>query len=210
MTTKPITTITLSDFLGFTTSTGTGKITRVREIIERGDYHPSHDFWKPLREGIIEFHATGGTDKKGLDNILSKVNSKKHDLYKDAIRAYKRFVGKTAYSLIEAPSGLWIAGELAVRVNPEMILTDGKSKHLLKLYFKRDSLSKSRAALTLELVNTELGGIIDKSTQIGLVDVPRSKLLDYIPTPELRPLLVGEASTFCSIYKELTKKGPRS
>jgi hypothetical protein len=39
--------------------TGTPMLTLVKRIKQRGDYHPAFEFWKQLREGIQEYHASG-------------------------------------------------------------------------------------------------------------------------------------------------------
>jgi hypothetical protein len=77
--------ISLTDFVDFVVRSGPAKVTKVREIRERGPYAPALDFWKPLREGIVSFHAAGSTDKRELDRILRGITDPKknvihHDL----------------------------------------------------------------------------------------------------------------------------------
>lgn len=51
--------ISLTDFVDFVCKSGTAKLTKVRQIKERDDYSPKTDFYKALREGVIENHETG-------------------------------------------------------------------------------------------------------------------------------------------------------
>jgi hypothetical protein len=49
------------------------------------------DFYKPLREGIIEIHKTDG-NKTALDALIfGLTNSKKKKNYPEAIAGYKKF-----------------------------------------------------------------------------------------------------------------------
>lgn len=64
--------ISLTDFVDFVALTGGRKLSKVREIKERGAYHPKTDYYKGIREAIIALHSTSG----GIESIeKEKVNS---------------------------------------------------------------------------------------------------------------------------------------
>ena len=42
--------ISLTDFVDFVIKAGSPKLTKVRELVNRGGYSPAFDFWKTLRE----------------------------------------------------------------------------------------------------------------------------------------------------------------
>jgi len=48
--------ISLTDFIDYVSKVGTSKFTVVNKIHSREEYHPVFDFWKALREGIIDLH----------------------------------------------------------------------------------------------------------------------------------------------------------
>ena len=48
--------ITLTDFVDIVSASGTHKTTKVREKLSRDDYHPAKDYYKKVREKIIDIH----------------------------------------------------------------------------------------------------------------------------------------------------------
>lgn len=83
--------ISLTDFVDFVCKAGSSKLTKVKQIKKREDYSPAQDFYKPLREGIIEVHKNDG-EKKDLKRIIDSItDSKKIRNYTEAIEGYKRF-----------------------------------------------------------------------------------------------------------------------
>ena len=86
--------ISLTDFIDYVSKVGPTKYTKVVEIHKRDEYHPAFDFWKPLREGIIELHKKG-LDKSELDKILEDLtDKKKQNRYPELIHQYKAFLGR--------------------------------------------------------------------------------------------------------------------
>ena len=113
--------ISLTDFVDFTIKSGPAKVTKVREVKGRDPYEPAVDFWRPLREGIVEMHRAGRVTKEGLDAIIdAQSHALKLRLYPAASDGYLRFLGKKPPTWFEPPRGLWTSGPLAVRVNPEV------------------------------------------------------------------------------------------
>jgi hypothetical protein len=109
--------IYLTDFVDFVIRAGTPKLTKVREIKTRPDYSPAVDFWKPLREALVEFHKNG----KPFDDLTGTIaDPNKLRRYPDAIRAYRKFSRNKQIEWFEPPSGVWNAPDLRVRVNPEL------------------------------------------------------------------------------------------
>lgn len=46
--------ISLTDFVDFVCKSGSAKLTQVKKVKYRDDYSPATDFYKALREGIIQ------------------------------------------------------------------------------------------------------------------------------------------------------------
>lgn len=137
--------ISLTDFVDFVSKSGSPKLTKVREVKTRDDYHPAFDFWKPLREGLISFHKAGAANKKDLDKIVTGLTDKKKvDRYRDGVKGYKKFLGNKKTKWSKPRSAVWGSGTLAVRVNPELGLTINGTPHIIKLHFKAEALSKLR------------------------------------------------------------------
>ncbi|MGA2235489.1 MAG: hypothetical protein ABSG23_08450 [Terriglobales bacterium] len=100
--------ISLTDFVDFAITTPPSQLTKVRQLCSRGFYDPRFDFWKPLREGMQEFHAKN----KRLDDVLVGLkDAKKMTRYPSAVKAYTKFVSKqTGMSWFKPPSALWSYG----------------------------------------------------------------------------------------------------
>lgn len=126
--------ISLTDFVDFVVKAGTPKLTKVRQLKERGDYDPAGDFWKPLREAVVDFHRAGGQDKHRLDSVLvGLTDPKKRNRYPDAISGYKKFLGRKTFEWFNPPKTLWSAGGLDVRINPELGLIISGERHVILL-----------------------------------------------------------------------------
>ena len=84
--------ISLTDFIDFVSKSGGSKMTKVKQIKKRDAYQPFADFYKGLREGIIETHEKG-LPKKELNKIIDELTDpKKISNYKEAIEGYKKFL----------------------------------------------------------------------------------------------------------------------
>lgn len=64
--------VSLTDFIDFVNKSGNSKMTKVKQVKYRNTYHPASDFYKALREEIIETHKING-DKKSLDKLMQKL-----------------------------------------------------------------------------------------------------------------------------------------
>lgn len=112
--------ISLTDFIDFVSKVGTTKFTKVKEVKNREPYHPAFDFWKPLREKIIEIHENG-KNKNLLDEVLKDLTDKnKIGLYPHLIAQYKSFLGRKKTEWISPPFVDWKTGDLRIKINPEI------------------------------------------------------------------------------------------
>lgn len=98
------------------------------------------------------------------------------------------------------PRDEWAAGGLAVNVNPELGLKIKGVRHVIKLYFKVDRLTKLRIDIATQLMDLVLGDP-KKPTVFGVLDVRNAKLFSSNGViPGMIALLHGEASSFGQIY----------
>lgn len=196
--------ISLTDFIEFVIRSGTPKLTLVKQIKNRPSYHPNLDYWKILRDSLEEFHKEN-KEKKELDKILQLITNKtKEDNYAELINTYKVFLGRKQIKWFEPPYKTWKNNDLLIRLNPELGLSIKGHKYVVKLYFKSESISKSRIDLILTLLKNELkskGSDFD----VALLDIRSKKLYtdDKIDASLLMPLLIGEANSFETIWKKI-------
>jgi hypothetical protein len=197
--------ISLTDFVDFTISVGTPKQTKVAQVKSRGDYHPGKDFWKPLREGIADFHQRNIADKKQLDKIATGLaDAKKVGRCVDCLSGYKKFLGRREVRWFDPGYANWSQSGITVRINPEVGLRLDGIPHVLKLYFKADPLSKRRVDVVSLLLYETLRANSPKDSLYGVVDVPRGKLFAVdVPNRSMLPLLMGEAASFRVIWDSL-------
>lgn len=194
--------ISLTDFVDFVCKSGSAKLTKVKQIKGRDDYSPATDFYKGLREGIIQNHKDGGT-KKGLTEILHSISDpKKIKNYNIAIDGYKKFWGRKNIAFFSVPMRHWKTGDLDVRINPELGLEFDDKFYAVKLYLKSDKLGKDKIDQILMLMEVQLRKHLDKDIKMAVLDVKNAKM--FVKNDDdisLLPLLDGEAKSFEAIWK---------
>jgi hypothetical protein len=193
--------ISLTDLVGFVCKSGSAKLTKVKEIKKRDVYSPATDFYKGLREGIINIHSNNQT-KNELKNILSTVtDSKKIKNYSEALDGYRKFWGRQSFVWFTPPYKHWIIGEMDVRINPELGLQNKDKFYVVKLYLKSEKLSKDKVSQILTLMEKELRKAVEPEIKFAVLDVKNGKI--FIKTDDdisLIPLLEGEARSFETIW----------
>ena len=204
--------VSLTDFVDFVSKSGRPKLTQVQNVKWRPKYHPQTDFWRPLREAIIDFHKTNQSQKSVLDKALSGITHKpKLTAYPVALAGYKKFLGKKAIQALPEVRSSWSQGNLNVIVNPELSLSIQGTAHVVKLYFKAEPLSMKNAELILLMMADSLGGKVAPGTVMSLLDVQRGKLFSTTGVDVvLKPLLQGEAASFETMWNQLPLQRPRS
>ncbi|HEY6333009.1 MAG TPA: hypothetical protein VI756_27040 [Blastocatellia bacterium] len=177
----------------------------MKYIKSRGEYHRMYDFWKPLRERIVECHRSHDHDRGFMDGVLTGLtDAKKKTADPELVKMYKRFIGNKHFTYSTAPKVEWHHGRLRVRINPEMILTIGDQRVIIKLYFKAEPLSGPRVSLIHVLMASTLENKLPAGTDYGLLEVRRNKLYTTAePNFDLLPSLAGEAENFITIWNAL-------
>ncbi len=111
--------ISLTTFVDFVIASGTPRITAVRKAkdLYDQDYNPAFDYWKNLRETIINLHKNG-RPKSVLDDLLAEVSPRKEFNYRRCVESYKRWLGRKSIEWIGCSQVTWDFDTLAVKVNP--------------------------------------------------------------------------------------------
>lgn len=195
-------TISITDFIGFVNKSGGSKMTKVKQLKNRENYHPSKDFYKILREEIVNLHQLN-KDVKTLDELLGKLtDTKKKNNYPAVIAGYKKFLGKKKATWFEPPFKHWIIGDLDIKINPELGILLGKNSYVIKLYLSSDRITKDKVTQILSLLEHELRDQVEGVTLFGILDVKTGKLFENTNKDvSYLPLLEGEAKSFETIWK---------
>lgn len=197
-------TISLTDFVDFAIKSGSPKLTKVRQLKSRPPYKPAHDFWRPLREEIVELHRLGRS-KGDLDTFLSRLtDQKKRGNYARCVKGYKKFLGRRQVQWFDPPSSDWRPEGLRIKINPEIGLQIAGDPHVIKLYFKKEKLSKNRVEIIRLLMDRKLTNLAPDDTRFAVLDIPRGKLFAAEAIDgSLAPLLNGEAAALKRMWDQV-------
>jgi hypothetical protein len=196
--------ISLTDFVDFVSKTGGAKLTKVRQIKTRDEYQPYSDFYKTLREGIIDIHKRGAS-KKELNNLLDGLtDEKKIKNYPDAISGYKKFWGNKNFKWFTPFHKHWKVGDVDININPELGLEYNDKFMVIKLYMKAEKLTKDRVSQILSLLEKQLRPQAEDEILFCVLDVKNAKLFcNESKDISFIPLLEGEVRSFETIWKSI-------
>lgn len=203
--------ISLIDFADYVMRVGPSQLTKVRELCFREDYHPSHDFWKGLREAIQKFHITGSKDISIIDNaLLSIKDRKKINCYPVAAKGYKRFLGRKTVGWFVPNRDTWRFKELQVRVNPDLGLVIDGTRYLVKLHFKAGPIDAHKLKLVFALMRTCLSPEESQNTKMAVIEVAKGKM--YIEgkfDPTISVVLEAQAISFIHLWNAVETEKPK-
>lgn len=153
----------------------------------------------------MDFHSQGITDKKYFDRVLETVNEENRKaVYPALIANYKSFLGRKHIESIPVKKATWQYSKLSVKANPELFLTINDERHLIKLYFKADALSKNRIAIIQLLLQMAFDDKVQQPVKYCVLDIRRNKIYPTAsPDASLLPLLQGEAASFIAMWESL-------
>jgi len=193
--------ISLSYFVDFVLTSGTGKLTSVKQLKQGRDERFS-DFYRPVREAIVDMH-TKGLDTIVLDDLLSSlVDPRERRIFPKVVNGYRKFLRQGKMTWFEPPMRDYPLGPLSVRVNPEIgLLIDGRP-HAIKLYFRGDPLSPQRILVVNQLLANALSTTWP-GTVFSVLDVRRARLYPYRPKSEVGLLLKAEAASLSTLYSAI-------
>lgn len=190
--------VPFSTFMDFLMQSGLSKVTVVQEF-KAGPYHPAFDFYRAIREGLIDFHEAGKPKKALASLAMGLADPKKAPHYLAIVKGHKKFLGKQTLQWVAPPRANWPAGSIEIAVNPELGLEIGGNPHLIKLYFKAEKLPKKNVPIITRLMELALGPKA-AGAKLAVLDVRRGHLHVHPGTqPGLDALLQAEAATFASI-----------
>ncbi len=197
--------VSLTTFVDFINKAGSPKMTVVRKWLDDDEYDPRKDYWKRLRDGIVNVHSRGQS-LDSLDRIASQVPQEKQANYKVRADAYKRWANKKDLAWFNPPSGNWRRPGVVVSVNPELGLEIDGDRCIIKLYFKEDKLPANRAALILQMMCETFSRATSAGTQVCVLDVRKGKLhRTSRQRDDYTTQLIGEAAYWGAVVARLDR-----
>lgn len=199
--------ITQSDYIDFISKSGTSKAAKVRSIYDRAKYHPAFDFYKSIREEMVD-HFKHHRKKGELFDFMDKVtDAKKKSRYLSLIKGYSKFIGRKKAIWFDPPSASWDYKDLRIKMNPEIGLILNSDKYIIKMYFKDSPLQPKDIKVLLWMMENSLCTGIFTGYKCALLDVESGKLhYKKSKDPSIHALLEGEAEFFLKLWHSLDKK----
>lgn len=195
--------LSLTEFIDIVSKSGIPKATKVSQIKSRGEYEPAVDFYKPLREYIIDAHKLNRS-RASIDDVMGKiVDGKKLKNYPSVILGYKRWWGRKSFVWFEPISKQYVANGVEVNVNPELGLQFNGERHLIKLYFKPEPLSKKRVSIITHLMEATLRQTCGNLETMSILDIRNAKLLSYERKPLAGLMIDAELAYIANLWPSL-------
>lgn len=198
--------LSLTEFIDVVTRSGIPKATAIRTIKANDTYSPASDFYKLLREHIVEVHRKG-QPKASLRSILpSLTDHKKIANYPVALEGYAKWWGSKTVSWFEPPRATVTRHGVDLSIAPEIGLAFGGVRHVIKLYLRGEALRQNRAEIILRLLESGLTARLKPGDVVAVLDVRRGRLLassGKVPTVLLDALLDGELSYIATLWPSL-------
>lgn len=198
--------ISLTSFVDFVIKSGVPRLTLVRDTKKKHDepYNKARDYYRKIRDKIIEIHKNKDNIVK-LNNLMDDVLDKnKQENYPLLISNYIKFIGRKKINWFDPSRDKWGYNDLLVKINPELGLEINGKKHIIKLYFKKEILSKNKIDIINNLMFMSLGPKLTNDTTISILDILNCKLHSLKKFDEsLIPLLEGEIISFCEMWKRV-------
>lgn len=198
--------IGLTQFLDFTIKGTAAKTNHVRKIKYKSDYHPAFDYWKKLREGIVQFHEQE-LNFEFFEDLIKEVDDKKKQNYILAVKQYQKFIKKKDILWFNSGKANWSNEELNVRSTPELGLYINGEPHLVKLYFKGKSekIDKRSTSSILTLLNTAAYEVNhDSLVKRSVLSIHNNKFfVDNTVNEDKLIALESEAAQFMYIWNKI-------
>jgi hypothetical protein len=191
--------VSLTYFVDFVLKVGTPKLSGVKEFKEHRYDHLT-DFYKPLREAIIDMHEKG-KPARALDDFLGTLtDERKRRIFPALVESYRGWL-RPGMTWFTPPRTTLPVGDIEININPELGFEIDGTSYLIKTYFRGEPLAQKRVATVLGLITSALGPG-RPGTVFAMLDVKNGRLrtLKSAPNPRLALLLRGEAASFSTIY----------
>lgn len=164
--------IFMKEFSDIAVSSGTSKISKIRKEKNKTSYNPARDYYKQIREAIVDSHSKGygstyiAKEADGCTNLKRKPN------YELIAKLYIQWLGKKNVTWFVPPRGTYTHLSSEIVLNPEIGMEYNDEKHVVKLYFGEEKISQNRANYMLHLMREKL----PKTCLYHVLDIRRKKL----------------------------------
>jgi hypothetical protein len=167
--------ILVKEFSDIATTSGLPKLTKIRNEKHKDPYEPAGDYYKKLREAIIDCHK----HNLGIEHIEETArnypNRERRLNYVPIASAYTTWHGDNSYTWFDPPRYKVIINDVTIVVNPELGLAMNGEDVIIKLYFLKEAIPRSMANYILYLMERACQG----TRSCKILDIKRKKLLSF-------------------------------
>jgi hypothetical protein len=196
--------MTFTEFIDVVIKVGTLKITKIRQIKNKPEYEPVTDFYRPLRQYLIEYHKNELYDEEKRISSQLTTDRKKFSHYDRLLNGYWKYLGKKRPKWFDPPKSKIDINGVEIIINPELGLIFGKEKYVIKLYLKTEEISKQKIDIALGMMEYNLKALLKEDQILAILDVRNSKLYKKtIDIPDLAAAVEAECAYIASIWEKI-------
>ena len=199
-------TLSLTNMVDIVSKSGAPKATCVKNAKAQlaQPYNPAHDIYKILREGIVDAHSKGGGKAHIRSVATSVLDARRAAQYAVLSATYISWWGRKTIGWSVPPRSVWTPNGSAfgVTVNPELALNINGQVHVVKLYFKSDSLSKGRVDIVSQLMHDQFSPTFPNAN-FSVLDIRRRRLITITPPTGLAAALVAELAYVAALWPQV-------
>lgn len=193
--------VPMNQFVDFVFTAGPSRVRAVRSFKEGAKLFV--DFYKPIRERIVNAHEKGLDVHESLSDFLAeRVDPREKRIFPKIAQGYRKFLRGSKVTWFEPPLRDYPIGPLSVRVSPELGLLMGDKPYMTAMYFRGDPLSPQRVMVINELMGMAFAATWPGVT-FSVLDVRRGRIFPHRPKSEIVSLLRAEAACFANLHAAL-------
>lgn len=161
-------------FANFVTEKPNKQKKYVNSIVNKGPYSFEKDYYSILRAKLISFIKKNKSLIE-LNDMLKKINPKKHDHYEILIDQVQNFMQGIKYTWIEPPKNIIEYSGLQLKVNPEIGININGEPLFIKMYFKSPQISTEKIKVMLKIMQDAIKKDYPNA-KIAILDIRRCTL----------------------------------
>ncbi|MFP9471356.1 hypothetical protein AB6D37_21865 [Pectobacterium brasiliense] len=176
------------------------KISKIKTIANRPDYHPGKDYYKKIRDAIKRLVVKKGHISELYELCRKEKNSSRKIYFEKIVNVFNDWQSGKNISGYTAPRGLYHYAKTDIRCSPELNVNIlGKSK-LVKLHFSSsEKMTQERANFICFLMERAIG---DKDFEYSVLDLTSGKEFFFSGNEEKQEIRVNKEINFIEEHWE--------
>lgn len=161
-------------FANFVTEKPNKRKRYVNKIINKEPYAFEKDYYSVLRIKLISAIKKNKSLIE-LNQMLKKINPKKHNHYEVLIDQIQNFMQGVKYIWVEPPKNIIEYSGLQLKVNPEIGINIKGETLFIKMYFKQDQIENEKVNVMLKIMQDSIKEDY-QNAKVAILDVRRCEL----------------------------------